>query len=103
MIKKGIQGKNNVQCDLLACVVQKFNGYEILKIQLKVIEKQNHEPIDIIYEQVNDERHIQCFFTDDLHLAYRSYYSKKKWKLQGYPSHYNASLLLQLVFYLAQK
>ena len=33
--KKGIKGKNNVQRDLSACVVQKFNGYEILKIQLR--------------------------------------------------------------------
>ena len=84
VIKKGIQGKSNIQRDLPACVVRKFNGYEILKIRLKVIEKPNHEPIDTIYEPVNDERHIQCFFTDDLHLVYRSYHSKKKRKLQGY-------------------
>ena len=49
VIKKGIQGKSNVQRDLSACIVQKFNGYEILKIQLKDIEKRNREPIEIIY------------------------------------------------------
>ena len=47
MIKKGIQGKNNVQRDLSACVIQNFIGYEILKIQLKGIVKRNHEPIDM--------------------------------------------------------
>ena len=77
MIKKGIQGKNNVQRDLSVDLVQKFNGYEISKTQLIGKEKRNHEPVDIIYEPVNDKRHIQCFFTDDLHLAYRSYYSQK--------------------------
>ena len=51
-----------MQRDLSACIVQKFNGYEILKIQLKGIEKRNHELIDIIYEPVNDERHINFFF-----------------------------------------
>ena len=51
-----------MQRDLSACIVQKFNGYEILKIQLKGIEKRNHELIDIIYEPVNDERHINLFF-----------------------------------------
>ena len=44
-----------MQRDLSACVVQKFNGYEILKIQLKGIEKRNYKLIDIIYEPVIDE------------------------------------------------
>ena len=61
MIKNCIKGENNVQCDITACIVQKFNGYEVLKIQLKGIEKRNHEPIDIIYEPVNHERHIRYF------------------------------------------
>ena len=96
---KGIKGKNNVQRDLSACVVQKFNGYEILKIQLKGIEKWNHEPIDIIYEPVNDEIHIQCFFTDDLHLAYRSYYSKKKMEATSLsiPLHSNATIAISIL------
>ena len=48
-----------MQRDLSVCVVQKFNGYEILKTQLIGKEKRNHEPVDIIYEPVNDKRHIQ--------------------------------------------
>ena len=59
------------------CVIQKFNGYEILKTQLKNEDKNCHEPIDIIYEPVNDERSIECYFTRNLHLAYRSYCCKK--------------------------
>ena len=33
-----------MQRDLSACIVQTFNGYEILKIQMKGVEKRNHEP-----------------------------------------------------------
>ena len=66
VIKKSTQGKNNVIRDLSSCIVQKFNKYEIFKTQLKTEEKCCHEPIDIIYEPVND-----------LHLAHRSYCSQK--------------------------
>ena len=45
VIKKGTQGKNNIIRDLSSSVVQKFNGYEILKVQLKSEEKRCHEPI----------------------------------------------------------
>ena len=68
-----MHGKNRNICDLSSCVVQKFNGYDILKSELKNEEKQFHEPIDIFYEPVNDESSVKCFLTDHLHLAYRSY------------------------------
>ena len=44
---------------------------------MKNEEKRCHEPVDVIYEPVNDERSIECYFTSNLHLAYRSYCSKK--------------------------
>ena len=59
-----------------ACVIQKFNGYEILKQQLKRHEKHFHEPIDISYEPVIDNSVMVYFFTNDLHLACGSYYSR---------------------------
>ena len=39
-IKKGVTGKNNVTQNLSSCVIQKFNGHEILKHQLKRQERQ---------------------------------------------------------------
>ena len=68
----GVHGKNKNLRDFSSCVFQKFNGYDILKSELKNEEKQFHELIDIIYEPVNDESSVKCFFTDNLHLAYRS-------------------------------
>lgn len=71
-----MQDKNNIIRCLSSCVIQKFSGYEILKTQLKNEEKRCHEPVDIIYELVNDERSIKYYLTSNLHLAYRSYCSK---------------------------
>ena len=68
----GVHSKNKNLCDFSSCVFQKFNGYDILKSELKNEEKQFHELIDIIYEPVNDESSAKCFFGDNLHLAYRS-------------------------------
>ena len=56
-----MQGKNNMTGDLSSCVIQKINGYEILKTQLKNEEKRCHEPVDIIYELVNDKIHRVLF------------------------------------------
>lgn len=50
--KKGVTGKNIIAQDLSSCVIQKYNGYEILNHQLKCQEKQFYEPFDIIYEPV---------------------------------------------------
>lgn len=77
VIKKNMQDKNNIIRCLSSRVIQKFSGYEILKTQFKNEEKRCHEPVDIIYELVNDERSIKYYFTSNLHLAYRSYCSKK--------------------------
>ena len=89
IIKKGVRGKNNIIRDLSSCVIQKFNGYEILKHQLKDQEKQFHEPVDIIYKPVDDNSSIVCFFTDNLYLACRSYCSKKV--KDSYKTHHPAT------------
>ena len=86
-INLGVRGKNNIICDLSSCVIQRFNGYEILKHQLKDQEEQFQEPVDIIYEPVNDNSSIVCFFTDNLH--YRSYCSKKV--KDSYKTHHPAT------------
>ena len=57
--------------------MQKFSGYEIMKNDLQYKEKKHFEPIDIVYEPVIDDSAIKCFFTDSLHLAFRSYIDKK--------------------------
>ena len=51
-----------MRAELSACVIQKFNGYDLLRANLKYSEKKNHLPIDIVYEPtLNTEKPIECF------------------------------------------
>ena len=39
-----------MRAELPACGIQKFNGYDLLRPNLKYLEKKNLLPIDIFYE-----------------------------------------------------
>ena len=55
-------------------IIQQFNGYEIIKHELGRKGKIEFTPINIIYEPIYDENiPVSCYFTDKIHLAYRSY------------------------------
>ena len=52
--------KNEMKVELSACVIQKFNGYDLLRANLKYSEKKNLVPIDIVYEPtLNNEKPIE--------------------------------------------
>ena len=72
--KKKVSRKNEVKRELSACVIRKFNGYEILRKDLQRKESKNFKPIDITYEP-SFERDVPvlCHFAPQIHLAYRSY------------------------------
>ena len=58
-------------------MIEKFNGYEIIKRGLRNKEKEDFYPIDIVYEPVSNRGDLViCYFTDEIHLAFRSYISK---------------------------
>lgn len=70
---------NNVTRDLFSSVIEKFNGYEVIEKDLAHKEKEDFFPININYEPIYDENvPVPCFFTDKIHLAYRSYINKKQ-------------------------
>ena len=55
-------------------VIEKCNGYEIIKHELARKEKIELTPIKIIYEPICDENvTVPCYFTYKIYLAYRSY------------------------------
>ena len=70
--------KNKVIRGLSSCVVQKFNGYELMIKSLQHKEKKHFEQVDIVYEPVIDESSIKSFVMDSLHLTFRSYKDKKQ-------------------------
>ena len=60
--------------DLSSSIIEKFNGYEIIKHKLARKEKAELTPIEIVYEPIyNENVPVLCYFTDKIHLAYRSY------------------------------
>ena len=60
--------------DLSSSIIEKFNGYEIIKHELARKEKAELTPIEIVYEPIyNENVPVLCYFTDKIHLAYRSY------------------------------
>ena len=74
LIKKGVKGKINVIRDLPSCVIKKFNDNNVLKREIKDEQKNVCQPIDIVYVPIKKSHEIiNCCFTDNLHLAYRSY------------------------------
>ena len=74
LIKKKVQVKNEVTRNLSDCIIEKFNGYEIIRNDLSRKEKLNFKPIDIVYEPSFDENSpVVCNFASTIHTAYKSY------------------------------
>ena len=57
--------------ELSACIIQKFNGYELLRNHLNSRERKNFIAIDIFYEPtLNDKKPIECFVQEKLDLLF---------------------------------
>ena len=77
LIHKPPAGKNQVVRNLSSCVIQKYNDYQVVKIEKKYDVKRKFEPIDIVYDPLqNPTDIIECYFTQNTHVAYRCEYSK---------------------------
>ena len=74
LIKKKVQGKNEVIRNLSSSVLEKFNGYEMIRNNLRSEERAELIPINVVYEPIYDETvPVPCYFTNEIHLAYISY------------------------------
>ena len=74
LIQKKVQGKNKVTRDLSSSVIERFNGYELMRSESAHQERIEFIPFNIVYEPIYDENiPVPCFFTDQIYLAYRSY------------------------------
>ena len=63
MINKPGQGKNKIIWNISSCVIQKCNGYVVVKVEKKNPEEWLFEPIDIVYDTVqNFEDIVNCYF-----------------------------------------
>ena len=76
-LRQKLKTKNEMRAELSACVIQKFNGYDLFRANLKYSEKKNLLPIDIVYEpNLNTEKPIESFFASEIHLAFNTSYDK---------------------------
>ena len=61
-LRQKLKTKNEIKIELSACVIQKFNGYDLLRTKLKKDEKKSLAPLDIVYEPT----HLLFFCTKNL-------------------------------------
>ena len=74
LIKKKATEKNEVTRNLFICILEKFNGYEIIRNNLCRKERIYFIPINMFYESNYDENTpVVSSFTDKIHWAYKSY------------------------------
>ena len=81
-LTRKLKEKNQIKRELSACIIQKFNRYELLRNHLNSIERKNFIPIDIVYEPtLNDKKPVECFFAPEICLGfYTSYETMRKGK-----------------------
>ena len=58
-LKRKLKEKNQMKRELSACIIQKFNGYELLRNHLNSTERKNFIPIYIVYEPTLNEKKKQ--------------------------------------------
>ena len=73
LVKKKVQGKNEVTRNLSNSVLEKFKDYEMIRNDLSFNEKVEVIPIDIVCEPIYDETiPVPCYFTSL--SVYQCYY-----------------------------
>ena len=74
-LRQKLQSKNEMKAELSSCFIQKFNGYDLLRVELALDERKNLLPVDIVYEPTQDKnKPIYCYFAPKIHLAFQSVY-----------------------------
>ena len=75
-VTKTSSRKKNIVREICSCVIEKFNGFHVVRIDFEQKLRKDFLPIDIVYKPIKKEDEIiDCFFTDKIHLAYRTTYN----------------------------
>ena len=80
LIKQNSEQKKIVN-EVSACLIERFNGFTIVRLEFDNQVRREFSPINIIYKPVKKRNAVlNCFFTDRLHLAYKAVYNESvKW------------------------
>ena len=78
LLKQDPQKKNVIR-DLSSCIIEKFNGFNIARLELDRELRKEISPIDFLYKPVKkDTNNVECFFSTQINLAYRNTFSEDK-------------------------
>ena len=63
--------------EVSACLVERFNGFQIVRLEFDNEVRREFTPLDIIYNPVIKlDAIINCYFTDRIHLAFKALYNE---------------------------
>ena len=83
LLRKRVDSKNKMHSEVSNCAVSKFDGYEYLRSALQNQERKNLQPLDIVYEPTkNVGEPIHCYLTPKTYLAYSTYYTRGKKRVE---------------------
>ena len=78
LIKQDSEKKNLIR-DLSACIIEKFNGFNIVRIESDRKLRQKMPLVDINYKPIKKEdKIIECFFSSQINLAYKTSFSENQ-------------------------
>ena len=78
LIKQDGERKNVIR-ELSSCIFEKFNGFNIVRLEFDRKLRQKMSLIDIIYKPVKKEtENIECFFSTRVNMVYRSTFNKNE-------------------------
>ena len=78
LIKQDAERKNVIS-ELSSCIFEKFNGFNIIRLEFDRKLRQKMTPIDIIYKPVKKEtENIECFFSKRINMAYRTTFNENE-------------------------
>ena len=79
LMQKPPAGKNSIIRELSSCVINRYDGYHIVKIRKKNSIRLYFKPVGIVYEPTeSSDKDIECYFTEKIQIAYRLRYSHGK-------------------------
>ena len=77
LIKEDSQKKMVIR-DISSCITGRFNGFNIVKLELDRELRREMSPLDVLYKPVKKQVNIDCFFTTEINLAYRTSFSERE-------------------------
>ena len=81
---KKLPTKSEVKRKLSSCVEERFIGFQVARHLSDKEEKRKFYPLDVVYKPVKRlDEIIECYFTNEVRLAYRALIYKGKFKFDS--------------------